>query len=75
VEGYKSEKHAKIEVFRQAAGKDPLYPSDQRIVAIASDHSIARAGIPVVDLNDIDAVANMVTTCAEPVDSLLARLG
>src|ERR1700722_3016917 len=33
VEGYKSEKHTKIQVFRQAAGKDPLYPSDNHVVA------------------------------------------
>jgi molybdopterin-guanine dinucleotide biosynthesis protein B len=75
VEGYKSEKHTKIEVFRQAAGKDPLYPSDNHIVAIASDPMITGADIPVVDLNDIDAVGNMVFASAEPLDSLLARLG
>jgi molybdopterin-guanine dinucleotide biosynthesis adapter protein len=75
VEGYKSEKHTKIEVFRQAAGKEPLYPGDKHIVAIASDQMIADAGIPVVDLNDIDAVGNMVFASAEPLDSLLARIG
>jgi molybdopterin-guanine dinucleotide biosynthesis adapter protein len=75
VEGYKSEKHTKIEVFRQAAGKEPLYPSDNHIVAIASDPMITGADIPVVDLNDIDAVGNMVFASAEPLDSLLARLG
>jgi molybdopterin-guanine dinucleotide biosynthesis protein B len=75
VEGYKSEKHTKIEVFRQAADKDPLYPGDKHIVAIASDRMIAGADIPVVDLNDIEAVANLVCTSAEPLDTLLARLG
>ena len=74
VEGYKSEKHAKIEVFRQAVGKDPLYPGDDHIVAIASDTMIAGTAIPVVDLNDIDAVANSVFRSAEPLDALLARL-
>jgi len=74
VEGYKSEKHAKIEVFRRAAGKDPLYPGDKHIVAIASDQMIAGADIPVVDLNDIDAVGDMVLASAEPLDSLLVRL-
>lgn len=75
VEGYKSEIHAKIEVFRQAVGKEPLYPSDNHVVAIASDQMLAGAGIPVVDLNDIDAVGNLVLASAEPLDSLLARLG
>lgn len=74
VEGYKSEKHAKIEVFRQAVGKPPLYPGDSHIVAIASDQGMAHADIPVVDLNDIDAVADRVFGSAEPLDSLLARL-
>jgi len=75
VEGYKSEKHAKIEVFRQALGKEPLYPTDEHIVAIASHPMIEHALIPVIDLNDIDSVANMVFTSAEPLELLLARLG
>lgn len=75
VEGYKREKHTKIEVFRQAVGKDPLYPGDHHIVGIASDPMISGADIPVVDLNDIDAVGNMAFTSAEPLESLLARLG
>jgi molybdopterin-guanine dinucleotide biosynthesis protein B len=75
VEGFKSEQHTKMEVFRRAAGKDPLYPADHHIVAIASDQAIAGAAIPVVDLNDIDAVAHIVSTSAEPLDSLLARIG
>ena len=74
VEGYKSERHSKMEVFRQAAGKSPLYPADSRIVAIASDQMIPDASIPVVDLNDIEAVGNMVCACAEGIDSVLARL-
>jgi molybdopterin-guanine dinucleotide biosynthesis adapter protein len=74
VEGYKSEQHAKIEVFRHAAGKNPLYPEDRHIVAIASDQMLPAAAIPVVDLNDIEAVANRVRACAEAFDSLLARL-
>ena len=75
VEGYKSDRHTKIEVFRQAVGKDPLYPVDEHIVAIASDQLVAGAAIPVVDLNDVEAVANTVSACAEPMDLLLARLG
>jgi molybdopterin-guanine dinucleotide biosynthesis adapter protein len=75
VEGYKGEKHTKMEVFRTAVGKDPLYPADKHIVAIASDPLIAGTDIPVVDLNDIEAVGNTVLTSAEPLESLLARLG
>jgi molybdopterin-guanine dinucleotide biosynthesis adapter protein len=74
IEGYKSEPHAKLEVFREAVGKAPLYPGDCHIVAIASDPVISGARLPVVDLNDIEAVGNAVCACAEPFDSVLARL-
>jgi molybdopterin-guanine dinucleotide biosynthesis protein B len=74
VEGYKGERHTKLEVFRQATGKNPLYPDDRHIVAIASDPVITGTGIPVVDLNDIGAVGDMVCSRAESLESLLARL-
>jgi molybdopterin-guanine dinucleotide biosynthesis protein B len=74
IEGYKSERHPKLEVFREAVGKAPLYPGDRHIVAIASYPVIPGARLPVVDLNDIEAVGNAVCACAEPFDSVLARL-
>src|SRR5579863_2212136 len=37
VEGFKSERHPKLEVFRREVGKSALYPDDPRIVAVASD--------------------------------------
>jgi molybdopterin-guanine dinucleotide biosynthesis adapter protein len=74
IEGYKSERHSKLEVFRDAVGKAPLYPKDRHIVAIASDPVIPGLRVPVVDLNDIEAVGNAVCACAEPFDPVLARL-
>lgn len=74
VEGYKAERYPKIEVFRHAVGKSPLYPTDSHIVAIASDRMIPDAAVPVVDLNDIEAVGNAVCSHAEGLDSVLARL-
>ncbi len=74
IEGYKNERHPKLEVFREAAGKAPLYPADRHIVAIASNPVISGTGLPVVDLNDIEAVGNAVCACAEPFDPALARL-
>jgi molybdopterin-guanine dinucleotide biosynthesis protein B len=75
IEGFKSERHPKMEVFRSAAQKSPLHPDDNRIVAIASDHRFPGAGVPVVDLNDIDAVADVVCKRAQPMDEVLAELG
>lgn len=74
VEGFKSERHPKLEVFREAAGNTPLHPDDRRIVAIASDRAFPDAGISVVDLNDIPAVADLVLARAEPLAEVLEAL-
>jgi molybdopterin-guanine dinucleotide biosynthesis protein B len=74
IEGFKSAQHLKLEVFRQANGKALLHPEDARIVAIASDQPFADAPIPVVDLNDIPAVAAAVQRYAAPLDATLAAL-
>jgi molybdopterin-guanine dinucleotide biosynthesis adapter protein len=74
VEGFKSAQHFKLEVFRQANGQAPLHPGDIRIIAIASDQAFAEARIPVVDLNDIPAVAQVVQRCAVPLEATLAAL-
>lgn len=74
VEGFKNDRHPKLEVFREAAGNAPLHPDDRRIVAIASDRSFPDAGIPVVDLNDLPAVAGLVLERAEPLSAVLGQL-
>jgi molybdopterin-guanine dinucleotide biosynthesis protein B len=74
VEGFKTEQHPKLEVFRRAVGKTPLHPEDRRIVAIASDESFPDAGIPTVDVNDIAAVAELILARAEPLEKVIASL-
>jgi molybdopterin-guanine dinucleotide biosynthesis protein B len=74
VEGFKTERHSKLEVFREASGKSPLYAEDPHIVAIACDHAVPDARIPVVDLSDIEAIGDLVIEHAEPLDLVLARL-
>src|ERR1041384_8056809 len=65
VEGYKSERHPKLEVFRHAVGKPALHPTDPRIVVVASDRPLTGIAIPQVDLNDTAAVAEAVLAHAE----------
>jgi molybdopterin-guanine dinucleotide biosynthesis protein B len=72
VEGYKSERHPKLEVFRESVGKSALHPTDPRIVAVASD--VPLLAITRVDLNDIAAVAEVVLARAEPLDQVLRAL-
>lgn len=74
VEGFKTERHPKLEVFRGQTQKAPLYPDDDRIVAVASDQSLPDARVPVVNLNDLEAVADRVCASAESMDSVLASL-
>jgi molybdopterin-guanine dinucleotide biosynthesis adapter protein len=74
VEGFKTGQHPKMEVFRATVGKTPLHPDDRRIVAIASDQKFPEARVPVVDINDIAAVADIVLVQAEPLEKVLAAL-
>jgi molybdopterin-guanine dinucleotide biosynthesis adapter protein len=74
VEGFKAGRHPKLEVFREAVGKGPLHPQDPRIVAIASDRPFPNAQVPVVDINDVEAIADLVLARAEPLQSVLAAI-
>jgi molybdopterin-guanine dinucleotide biosynthesis adapter protein len=73
VEGFKREAHPKLEVYRAAVGKPLLHPEDQNIVAIASDGAV-KASVPVVSLDDVDAVADILLARAAPRDVVVARL-
>jgi molybdopterin-guanine dinucleotide biosynthesis protein B len=59
VEGYKSADIPKIEVHRPSTGSPLLHPKDPNILAIASDQPIS-VSIPLLDLNDLDAIAEFI---------------
>jgi molybdopterin-guanine dinucleotide biosynthesis adapter protein len=73
VEGYKREPHPKLEVYRAANGKPLLHPDDPQIVAIAADRPLPSARVPVVDLDDIEAIADIMLAHARPLDAALAE--
>jgi molybdopterin-guanine dinucleotide biosynthesis protein B len=73
VEGFKREAHPKLEVFRAAVGKPLLQPEDEYIVAIASDGPV-NASVPVVALDDVEAVADILLAKSAPRDAVVARL-
>jgi len=66
IEGFKREPHPKLEVFRAAVGKPLLHPDDPHIVAIASDQDLPAARVPVVRLDDIDGIVDIVLAHAAP---------
>jgi molybdopterin-guanine dinucleotide biosynthesis protein B len=74
IEGFKTQAHPKMEVYRRASNQSPLHPTDSRIVAIASDAAVPNARVPVVDLNNTEAVADLVCERAEPLTTVLASL-
>ena len=66
VEGFKRHAHPKLEVFRAAVGKPLLHPDDDCIVAVATDAPLPAAQVPVLMLDDIEAIANMLQAEAVP---------
>ncbi len=73
VEGFKTQAHPKLEVFRAAVNKPPLHPQDDNIVAVASDEPL-NAKVPVIALDDIEAVSDMLVAKALPRDIVVARV-
>lgn len=70
VEGYKREKFPKVEIHRKEVGKPLLHPDDDWIVAIASDAPLPQATVPVIDLNDVNKIADAMLVEAMPFDQL-----
>ena len=60
IEGFKTERHEKLEVHRPTVGKPPLYPEDPTVVAVASDEEISGLALPRLDLNDVAAIADFI---------------
>ena len=75
IEGYKGAPHPKLEVHRAAVGVPLLATGDPAIVAIASDVALEGAPVPVIDLDDVEAIVEILITRAVPLDAALARLG
>jgi len=57
VEGFKRNPHEKLEIYRPALGKPLLASQDENVVALASDGAVAGTSVPVLDLNDPEAIA------------------
>ncbi len=62
IEGFKKLGHDKIEVHRAANGKSLIAPDDPKIVAIAADGPVGDAKVPVLALDDTQAIAEFILT-------------
>lgn len=61
VEGYKRDRHPKVEAHRAATGQPLIAPEDDTVRAIASDAGATADGRPTFDLNDTRAIADFIT--------------
>ncbi|OSQ51033.1 molybdopterin-guanine dinucleotide biosynthesis protein B [Marivita geojedonensis] len=61
VEGYKRDRHPKVEAFRAETGNDLIAPGDPTIRAVASDTPM-ELDRPVFDLDDTKAIADFILT-------------
>ncbi len=67
VEGFKRDAFPKLEIHRIANGKPLIHPEDPHIIAVASDSALPQAKVPVVDLNDTEAIADLLLKHAVPI--------
>ncbi len=73
IEGFKTARYSKLEVFRAEVGKPALHLDDPFVVGIVSDTPFSASGRPVVSIEDIDAVVGLMLERAEPIAQVLAR--
>ena len=59
VEGWKRDRHPKVEAHRAAAGNPLIAPEDETVRAVASDVALV-LDRPVFDLNDTGAIADFI---------------
>lgn len=74
VEGFKRERHPKLEVYRAAIGKPPLHRDDPHFFAVAADEPLPEAPVPVIAIDDIDRIIDAVLAHAAPIAAFAAKL-
>ena len=60
VEGYKQEKHHKIEVHRSTCGGELICLENPSVIAVASDTLLPALHIPVINLNNVLEIADFI---------------
>ncbi len=60
VEGFKWHSHLKMEIHRPSIGKPLLQKDDPEIIAVASDEALAGLSVPMLDLNDVNGIADFI---------------
>ncbi len=67
IEGFHTHGHPAIEVFRPHEGHALMWREGSSIVAVASDEPLPGVTVPVIDLNDVAAIAILALANAETI--------
>ena len=73
VEGYKAAPIPKLELHRAAVGKPLIHPDDDCIVAVASDVPLPKVELPVLSLDDVEGIADVLTVESAPLEDAIKR--
>jgi len=60
IEGYKRDDHAKVEARKSDDGQMLLAPDDPTIRAIAAGYDVGSVEVPVLEINDVPAIAGFI---------------
>lgn len=60
IEGFRRWPHPRVEVWREAVGKPPLFPEDPLVLAVATTDHPAGLTVPRLDLDNVPAIADFV---------------
>ncbi len=60
VDGFEDEPHPRLVLHRRAAGAPPSWAGDRRVVAVASDTPLDGLDVPVLDVDDVAAIADFI---------------
>ena len=61
IEGWKRDRHPKVEAWREATGRPPIAPGDATIRAVAAKGNPGIGDRPVLDLDDTASIADLIT--------------
>lgn len=61
IEGFKRDRHPKIEAFREETWTSAIAREDESIVAVAADIPLTDLKIPVFDLNNTSEIADFIS--------------
>ncbi|HJN24774.1 MAG TPA: molybdopterin-guanine dinucleotide biosynthesis protein B [Rhodospirillales bacterium] len=70
IEGFKSHRYEKLEVYREANGKPLRCREDRDVVAVTCDTFLEGLEVPVIDLNNTVAIADFIVDRCELEGSL-----